>query len=167
MMKRHWILTIAIACAAAVASYAASRAVYSRQTAAEFGAGMAPIVEYLGLDQKQRERVESVDATFRKHQETTCAEMQNARAKLLDVLRKPRPSRVELNSALAEVARAQAGMQRHAAKYILDIKPFLSDVQKDKLFGLVGQKFCGQGRFGARFCPTEKGTGRHGRGWAR
>ena len=166
-MKKQWIVTIIVACIVGVASYAATGVLYSRQAAGRvasgMGQGMTPVIGYLGLTPEQRKRVEPMAARFQETQQAACSEMQDARARLLDVLRQPVTSQSELDAALEDVSLAQARIQRQSAEYMLEIKPVLTDAQKDRLFGLVGQRFCGQGRCGGGICPANGGPGRRGR----
>ena len=167
MTRRQWIVTIIAACAVAVASYTASTAIAARRTAGSgmgMGPGMTPVVQYLQLTAEQQGRVKPIDETFRQNQMAACTKMQDARAKLLDILEQPTTRKADLNAALAEVSSAQAGMQRQTAEYLLEIKPILTADQRDRLFSLVGQRFCGQGRCGAGMCPADGGPGRRGRG---
>jgi len=127
---------------------------------------MAPLIQHLQLTPEQQNSIRPIDEGFRRDQMASCAEMQDARARLLDVLKQPKTSKADLDAALDDVARAQAGVQRRTAEYLLEIKPVLTDDQRDRLFGVVGQKFCGQGRCGAGMCPAGGGQGR-GRGLGR
>lgn len=166
MTRRQWVMTVIAACMVAVASYATSSAVSSRRMSAAgagMGPGMTPLVSFLRLAAEQEDRVRPIDEAFRKDQMTACAEMQDARARLLEVLKQPNTSKTELDTALADVASAQGRLQRQTAEYLLEIKPILTDEQKDRLFSLVGQRFCGQGRCGTGICPAGGGPGRGGR----
>lgn len=167
MMKRNWLSTIITAIVIAVASYAISGAIYARQQGAGLGPGMGqglpPVISYLQLTTDQQQQVGPASDKFRADQQAACVEMRDARARLLDVLRKPSVTKPELDAALDSVSRAQAKMQRLVAEYLLEIKPALTSDQRDRLFGLVGQKFCGQGRCGAGMCPNNGGPGRQGR----
>jgi Spy/CpxP family protein refolding chaperone len=127
------------------------------------GYSMTPIISYLQLSPEQQRRITPIDEKFRTDQQATCTEMQDARARLLDVLKKSNATQAELDSALADVSNVQAKLQRRVAEYMLEIKPILTDEQKESLFDLVGQKFCGQGRCGAGICPAGGGPGRYGR----
>lgn len=167
MKNRNWLSTIIVAVAIGVASYAVSGAIYARQQGAGPGPGMGqglpPVIEYLQLTPEQQQKVGPASDKFRAEQQTACMEMQNARAGLLDVLRKPSVAKSELDAALDDVSRAQAKMQRLVAEYLLEIKPALTSDQRDRLFSLVGQKFCAQGQCGAGMCPLNGGPGRQGR----
>lgn len=167
MMRKQWMIAIIAACAVAAMSYAASSAVYSRrmagQSASTMERGMTPVIEYLQLATEQQERIAPINEKFGARQSEACTEMQEARARLLDTLRKPSPSQAEVDASLQDVSRAQSRVQRQVAEYLLEIKPVLTNEQKDKLFNVVGQKFCGQGRCGAGLCPAVGGPGRYGR----
>ena len=167
MKNRNWLSTVFVAVAVAVASYAVSGAIYARQQGAGPGMGMGqgllPVIGYLQLTPDQQQQVGPASDKFRADQQTACVEMRDARTRLLDVLRKPSVTKSELDAALDDVSRAQAKMQRLVAEYLLEIKPALTSDQRDRLFGLVGQKFCGQGQCGAGMCPLNGGPGRQGR----
>ena len=160
-MTRNWLLTVLVAASVGVASYLASSAVYSRQAAGP--CGMTPLARFLDLTPEQRDQFRPVGERYRAGQDEACTEMQEARAELLSVLKQPSPSQADLDAALEKVSRAHARSQRRSAEYMLDIKPLLTPEQQDKLFDLVGQRFCGQGRCGADCCPAGGGPGRHGR----
>jgi Spy/CpxP family protein refolding chaperone len=150
------------------ASFAVASAISSRQVAGNcsvgmgrgMGQGMPLVTGYLQLTAEQESRIAPINEAFRAEQGATCADVQESRAELLSVLKQPKPTREDIDAALADHARAQAKLQRHAAQYLLEIKPLLTEDQRDRLFDLVGQKFCGQGRCGV---GCEQGMGMRGR----
>jgi len=162
MTARRWAASIIALCAVAMASFAVSYAISSRQAAARVkpvGKGPALITSYLQLSPEQEERVASINESFRPEQHAACAEMQEDRANLLAVLQQPHPRQQDIDTALANLEKSQARLQRRAAQYLLDLKPVLREDQQKKLFDLVGQRFCDQGRCGGGICP---GIGRPG-----
>lgn len=170
MNTRQWIVLIIAACAVGAASYSVSNALSSRRALESGGCidpGMTPVVSYLRLTAEQENQIRPIDERFRRNQAAACRDMQDARDRLLDTLRQPNTRKADLDSALDDVARAQAAQQRLTAEYLLEIKPHLSDDQRERLFGVVGQRFCGQGQCGAGACPGGgMGPGRRlGRPW--
>lgn len=167
MTARRWIVSVLALCVVAGASFAVSTAISSRQAAAKtplgMGQGMSLITGYLQLAPEQERRVEPINEAFRTEQHAACAEMQEARSRLLSVLEQPRPKQEDINAALDDLARTQAELQRRAAQYLLELKPVLTADQQKKLFELVGQRFCEQGKCGAGICPGVGKAGCNGR----
>jgi len=165
MTARRWIVSAMVLCVVAATSFAVSSAISSRQAAARAPLGMAQgmsmslVTEYLQVTPEQERRVAPINEAFRTEQHAACAEMQEARAGLLSVLRRPEPTQEDIDAALADLEQKQAKLQRRAAQYLLDLKSVLTDDQQQKLFDLVGQRFCEQGRCGGGICP---GIGRPG-----
>lgn len=166
MNARQWIVIVLAACVVGMASFSASSALSARRASAS-GGEMTPVVSYLQLTPEQENQIRPIDERLRRNQLAACSDMQEARARLLDVLKQPNTRKADLDAALDGVARAQAVQQRLTAEYLLEIKPHLTDDQRDRLFGVVGQRFCGQGRCGAGACPGGgQGRGRGpGRPW--
>lgn len=165
MTNRNLLSVLLIACIVALVSYGISNAVYSKRSLCGFsqpGPGLASITTYLNLTPEQKKQIAPIEQRFQKNQQAVCADMQDARTKLLTVLNKPNPSKSEVDAALGGVAKAQAGLQRQTAEYLLDIKPILTQKQRNKLFDLVGQRFCMQGRCGAALCPAGSVPGCNG-----
>jgi len=156
MMTRRWIVSILALCIVAGASFAVSSAICSRQAAAKtkLAMGMSLVTGYLQLTPEQEERVAPINERFRSEQHTVCAKMQEARVRLLSVLQRPQPKQADIDAALADLTQTQAMLQRRAAQYLLEIKSVLKDDQREKLFDLVGQRFCEQGRCGSVICPA-------------
>lgn len=157
MTARRWIVSILALCVVAGASFAVSSAICSRRTAVRnqstMGQGMSLVTGYLQLTPEQETRVAPINERFRTEQHAACAEMQDARARLLSVLKRPEPKQEDVDEALADLEQKQAKLQRRAAQYLLELKPLLTDDQQAKLFDLVGQRFCEQGRCGGGICP--------------
>jgi len=139
------------------ASFAISSAICSRQAAtktqSEMGQGMSLVTGYLQLTPEQERRVTPINEAFRTEQRAACADMQEARSRLLSVLQRPQPKQKDVDDALADLEQKQAKLQRRAAQYLLELKSVLTDDQQAKLFDLVGQRFCEQGRCGGGICP--------------
>ena len=165
MTAGRWMVSILVLCVVAATSFAVSSAISSRQAAARAklgmgqGMGMSLVTEYLQLTPEQEGRVAPINEAFRTEQHAACVEMQEARAGLLSVLKQPRSKQQDIDTALADLARKQAKLQRRAAQYLMELKSVLTDDQQQKLFDLVGQRFCEQGRCGGGICP---GIGRPG-----
>ena len=156
-----------VLCAVAGISFAVSSAISSRQAAAKvrsaMGQGMPLVTGYLQLTPEQEGRVAPINEAFRTEQQGACADMQEARAGLLSVLKRPQPKQEDIDAALADVERKQAKLQRRAAQYLLELKSVLTGDQRGKLFDLVGQRFCEQGRCGGGICPGMAKPGCNGR----
>lgn len=157
MTATRRIVSILVLCVVAGASFAVSSAICSRQTATKtrsaMGQGMSLVTGYLQLKPEQEELVAPINERFRKEQCVACADMQEARANLLLVLKQPQPKKEDIDIALADLEQKQAKLQRRAAQYLLELKSVLTDDQQKKLFDLVGQRFCEQGRCGGGICP--------------
>jgi len=158
-------VSILALCVVAGASFAISTAICSRRSAAKnqsaAGQGMSLVTGYLQLTPEQEQRVAPINQRFRTEQHAACADMQDARARLLSVLQRPQPKQEDIDAALDDLARTHAKLQRRAAQYLLELKSVLTDDQQTKLFDLVGQRFCEQGRCGGGICP---GIGKPGGG---
>lgn len=167
MTAKRWIVSTLALCVVAGASFAVSSAICSRQAAAKTKSAMSQgtslVTGYLQLTPEQEERVAPINERFRSEQHAACADMQEARARLLSVLQRPQPKQADINAALADLTQTQAKLQRRAAQYLLELKSVLTDDQQAKLFDLVGQRFCEQGRCGGGICPGIGKPGCNGR----
>lgn len=163
MITRSWLLTTIVLCAIAGGSFALSTAICSRQACGGAQASQTPalITSYLKLTPEQERKVEPINESFAMEQHMACMNMQEARTHLLSVLQQPHPRQQDINAALADLEQSQAKLQRGAAQYLLDLKSVLREDQQRKLFDLVGQRFCEQGKCGGGICP---GIGRPGCG---
>ena len=163
MTATRWITGILALCVVAGASFAVSSAICSRQAAAKTKLAMSqaiPLVTgYLQLTPEQEERVAPINERYRTEQCAACADMQEARASLLLVLKQPQPKKEDIDIALADLEQKQAKLQRRAAQYLLELKPVLTGDQQAKLFDFVEQRFCEQGKCAGGICP---GIGKSG-----
>jgi Spy/CpxP family protein refolding chaperone len=160
-MSRRWIAIIIALFLVAGASFAVSSAICSRLRAARSepaaGQGMSLVTGYLQLSPEQEERVGPINESFREVQHGNCIEMQEARMRLIAVIKNANAKQADLDAALADVERTQAKLQRRVAQYLMDLKSVLTPEQQVKLFDLVEQRFCEQGKCGGGICP---GVGR-------
>ena len=165
MTAKKWILSILALCVAVGVSFAISCTISCRQAAARtplgMGQGMSLVTGYLQLTPEQEQRVAPINEAFRVEQHAVCADMQEARATLLSVLEQPHPKQQDIDSALGSLTQKQARLQRRTATYLLELKSILTKSQQKKLFEMVGQRFCEQGRCGGGICP---GIGKPGCG---
>jgi len=167
MTAKRWLVGLLTLCVVAGASFSICAAICSRRAAAQArsaaGQGMSLVTGYLQLTPEQEERVAPINEAFRMNQHAACSEMQEARTRLLSVLRQPKPKQTDIDAALAELARTQAKLQRGAAQYLLELKTVLNEEQQAKLFDMDGQRFCEQGRCGGGICPGIGQPGCNGR----
>lgn len=149
MTAKRWIASALALAVLAAASFGVSAAITSRRAPssapqAECRCNSA-LMGFLDLTPEQQKRLAPVCEDYCRQQLADRGDLQEARARLMDALRQPRPDREDVDAALEDVGRAQARMQRSAAEYLLNIKPVLSEAQQAKLFDTVGQRFCQQG----------------------
>ncbi len=170
MKARRWLVAALALILVAGASFALSTAICSRERAgrAAMGRCASVVTAYLGLTEEQARRVEPIDQAFQTDQQAICQEMRAARAGLLSVLQETKPDQADINKALDDIAASQSKLQRRAAQYLLELKQVLTKDQQAKLFDLVGQRFCEQGKCGGGMCSGMSGPGRGKRlGWGR
>lgn len=169
MTARRWLARVLLICVVAGASFAVASAITSKQPAAaprcgmdmSAGLGACMVTEYLQLTPEQERRAAPMTERFFVAQHAGGLDMQRARARLLAELKAAHPNRGDIDAALADIAASQAELQRCTAEYLLELKPVLTDEQENKLFEMVGQRFCRQDRCGGNACPA---AGMQGRG---
>ena len=160
MIASRWLAKTLVLCAVAGASFGISSLISSKQSAAQArcqmnqGVNACMVTDYLQLTPEQSSKISSITEEFCTSQRADGDEMLHARTRLLDILKAKDPKRGDVDAALEGIAAVQAKMQRRTADYILKLKPELTDDQQKKLFDLVGQRFCEQGRCGrGSACP--------------
>lgn len=171
MNATRWVAGALVLAILAAASFGVSAAITSRRAAdgvppAECRCNTA-LMSFLDLTPEQQKRLAPVCEDYCRQQLADRGDLQEARARLMDALRQPRPDREDIDAALEDVGRVQSRIQRGAAEYLLNIKPVLSEAQQAKLFDTVGQRFCQQGACGGmgRFGGGQGHGG--GPGWMR
>lgn len=171
MTAKRWIASALALAVLAAASFGVSAAITSRRAPvsvppSEYRCNTA-LMSLLDLTPEQQKRIAPICEDYCRQQLAGRGELQAARARLMDALRQPRPSWEDIDTALEDVGRVQARIQRGAAEFLLNIKPVLSEAQQAKLFDTVGQRFCQQGTCGSmgRFGGGQGRGG--GPGWMR
>jgi len=165
MTTNKWVMLIVL-CVITGASFAISAAICSKQSAVNTqpAMGRTPLLmtSYLQLSSEQEKRVAPINDAFRMDQHAVCMDMQNARTRLLTLLKQSEPNQRDLDTVLADIEKTQAKLQRRAAQYILELKPILTKDQQKKLFDLVENRFCEQGKCGGGICPGMGSRGCNG-----
>lgn len=165
MRGRSRVATVLLLCAAVGVSFVVSSVICSRRAASETCVMPSQcanlITQYLRLTPDQQRRIAPINDRFAADQHAACVRMQEARGQLLSVLKQPQPKQYDVEAALDNLTQAQSELQSRAAHYLLELKPVLRNGQQEKLFELVGQRFCEQGRCGGGICP---GVGKPGCG---
>lgn len=168
MIARRWIAGSLVLAVLAAASFGVSAAIATRRAAGAVTPAScrceALLMRFLEMTPDQQQQAAPICERYCEQQTAARQDMEDARARLMGVLRQPRPEREDIDGALKNVGQVQARLQRGAAEYLLSLKSVLTEEQQNRLFDTVGERFCQQGACAG----MGRGQGRGGGpGWMR
>lgn len=104
-----------------------------------------PLHRRLNLTDEQQRQIEARLADFQRRTESVCADMNDLRSELIDLLAADSPDRRAIAAKQEQIRAGQRQMQDLVVDHLLAQKEILTPDQQEKLFDLIRQRNACQG----------------------
>ena len=139
---RRWLTFAGAMALLGATAFVAGKALSQRETPVR-RCSLDGLADRFALTAKQRKQCAESDEEFRQKRMELVAELADAQARLMDVLRQPKPKQQDIDAALRAVSETQAKLQRAVVDHLLRLKSVLTPKQQEELFESLGQHMCG------------------------
>ena len=138
-MRKRWLVLIAVLVGLGAVSYAATRAIQSRQCPPAPPPGFGKLQSYLELTSDQRKAMAEVDEKYAKTRPELRRKLWEVGDELISVLHDPDSTLEQAKAAAKKFGAAQQEMQLNTLSYTYELRKHLTAEQREKLIGTMGR----------------------------